>query len=154
MLMQKEIFFQFISQVSGTNDYAHLKITDDFLDDSWILRFKFHISELEPHPQGKGVLNIDPKVSQLVFGIISISLPIMGYLITHDQKSRTLGILILVSGLVVIFGISVSSYSFIVDLSIINSYKIILLLFGNIIGIIIVILGIRKIKDYGVITQN
>lgn len=139
-------FFQFFAEVSGTNDYSHLKISEEGLDDSWILRFKFHISELELHPQGRGMLNLDPKLSQLVFGIMIVSLPIVGYLISRDQKSKILGILITISGLLIIFGTIVYSYYALVY-STTNLDNVIQLSFGNGLGIIIAILGIKKIKN-------
>ena len=76
----------FLSEVSGTHDYAHLKL-DEKLSDSWTMKFVFHIDDLEQHPRGKGILNLDPNLRQILFGIPAIFLPIIGYVITRNSKS-------------------------------------------------------------------
>ena len=83
-------FFYFDSQVSGTNNNAHMKI-DSILDDSWILRFKFHIDEIQSHPAGKGILQIDPQLERILFVIIGIiaisSVTLWEFKIKNERKN-------------------------------------------------------------------
>ena len=142
---QKKHYLQFLSAVTGTNDYVHLKL-DTILPDFWTMKFKFHIDELEPHPEGKGLFNIEPMYRQLIFGIPALVLPFISYIISRETNSKFLGSLILASGIIILFGITINFDSLIQNLdsvNIIDSIKS-----PIIIGIstFLIILGYWKIK--------
>ena len=138
---------QFLSAVTGTNDYAHFTL-DTILPDSWTMRFKLHIDNLEPHPGGKGFFNIEPTYRQLIFGIPSLVLPFISYMISREINSKFLGSLIVVSGIIILIGIIVNLGSLIQNLDsidIIHTIKFIIII---IIATFLIILGSWKIKKY------
>lgn len=124
----------FFSEVSGTNDYATLKL-EESLPNSWVLRFKLQIDEIEEHPHGKGILKLDPSLRQIFFGMPAIVLPFIGYAITRKIESNFVGLLISLSGIVILAGILLS-------LSYMTSQNIVIFA----ISILIIILGLFKIK--------
>ena len=137
-------FLKFFSEVTGTNDYAHLKL-DEYLPNSWIMRFILHIDELEEHPGGKGIFNIEPIFRQLFFGIPALVFPLIAYTITRKVKQRSLGIFIAISGIIIFGGL-------ILNLNTLNEHIInndiirLSQFFGAIsVSILIIILGIFKI---------
>lgn len=90
----------FFSEVSGTNDYATLQLAKP-LPDSWELKFKLHIDELEEHPRGKGLLKIDPSLRQIFLGIPALIFPLVSFGITRKIKSNIIGILIISAGILI-----------------------------------------------------
>jgi len=82
----KNNFLSFITEVSGTHDYAHLKLEQE-LPDSWLMKFKFHIDDLEKHPRGKGILNIDPELREILL-IIPVLIVILGILKMKIQNKK------------------------------------------------------------------
>jgi len=146
--------FQYLSTISGINDYAHMEVNTKIPDNSWILQFKFHISELVPHPMGKGVLNIEPEIRKLVFALPSLVFPFISLIIAKNEKSSLLGMLIIVSGIAIISGFLYSSFVSIENNETFDSYRIIQLSITIITGILILLLGMRKIKNLGVIEKK
>ena len=141
----KKHYLQFLSAVTGTNDYVHLKL-DTVLPDFWTMKFKFHIDELEPHPEGKGFLSIEPAYRQLIFGIPALVLPFISYIISRETNSKFLGSLILVSGIIILFGIIINFDSLIHNLDsthIIDAIKSPIII---VISTFLIILGYWKIK--------
>ena len=71
--------FSFISEVSGTNDYAHFEFLEYITSDEWLMNLQLKIDEIDEHPRGKGVLNIDPsyRIFILVFSIILFTFSII-----------------------------------------------------------------------------
>ena len=55
-----EEFLHFDYEVTGTLDYAHLELDEPISDDSWMLRLKVSLDDIQPHPHGKGFLKIEP----------------------------------------------------------------------------------------------
>jgi predicted neutral ceramidase superfamily lipid hydrolase len=112
------------------------------------MRFKLHIDNLEPHPGGKGFFNIEPTDRQLIFGIPSLVLPFISYMISREINSKFLGSLIVVSGIIILIGIIVNLGSLIQNLDstdIINTIKFTVII---IIATFLIILGSWKIKKY------
>ena len=140
-------FLKFFSEVTGTNDYAHLKL-DEYLPNSWIMRFILHIDELEEHPGGKGIFNIEPIFRQLFFGIPALVFPLIAYTITRKVKQRSLGIFIAISGIIIFGGLILNLNT--LNEHIINNDIIRLSQFFAAISvsIIIIILGIFKMKQF------
>jgi len=142
----------FLSEVSGTHDYAHLKL-DEKLSDSWTMKFVFHIDDLEQHPRGKGILNLDPNLRQILFGIPAIFLPIISYVITRNSTSISFGITMVIVGILILGGTLFNSYqNFSVTID--NNTELIPLLNTNLslviiaISILIIILGIIRMNVY------
>ena len=138
-------YLQFLSTLTGTNDYAHLKL-DTILPDFWTMKFKFHIDELEPHPEGKGLFNIEPMYRQLIFGIPALVLPFISYIISRETNSKFLGSLILVSGIIILLGIIINFDSLIHNLDstdIMDAAKLPIII---VISTFLIILGCSKIK--------
>lgn len=137
----------FFSEVLGTHDYAHLKL-DEELPDSWIMRFILHIDNLEEHPRGKGILNTDPSLLQIVFGIPALVLPFIGFGITRTIKSNSFGITMIIIGFLILSGIMFYQYqtNSLIDFSDNWEWKT----YQNIgilgISILIIILGISKME--------
>ena len=129
----------FSSEVLGTNDYAHLKL-DNKLPDSWKFHFKLHIDELEEHPRGKGIFNIDPQIRQIFFGIPALIFPLIGYGTTRKTYSKFLGTLMIVTGILILGGILSNQNIDANDTSNISLNIAIIT-----ISILIIILGIFKI---------
>tara|TARA_Y100001949_G_scaffold176301_1_gene188904 strand:+ start:1414 stop:2544 length:1131 start_codon:yes stop_codon:yes gene_type:complete len=138
---------QFLSTLTGTNDYAHF-VLDTILPDSWTMRFKLHIDNIEPHPNGKGLLNIEPTYGQLIFGIPSFILPFISYMISREINSKFLGSLIVVAGIIILIGMTVSSGSLIQNLDSVDVIHAIKLTIITIIATLFIILGSWKIKKY------
>jgi len=71
--------FSFISEVSGTNDYAHFEFLEYITSDEWLMNLQLKIDEIDEHPRGKGILNIDPsyRIFILVFSIILFTFSII-----------------------------------------------------------------------------
>lgn len=137
-----EKIFQYYSKVSGTNDYAHSELNEQKLNNSWNMKFKLHISELIPHPLGKGIINIQPDLRQLFFGIPSLFLPVIGFLLSKHQSSKSLGIIILLSGIIIFFGIFYS----ILNNQTHSNIDMIQLSIILPVNVLILLLGIRKIQ--------
>jgi len=53
---------------------------------------------------GQGFLPFDQKTRGIGLGIPSAALPIIGYFISRKESSKTLGILIIISGLLIVIG--------------------------------------------------
>ncbi len=136
----KNDVLSFSSQVLGTNDYGHLKL-DDELPDSWKMSFKFHINELEEHPRGKGILNIDPQLRQLLFGIPILIFPFIGYTITRKIKSKIFGSLMIILGILILSGILINQ-----NFDMNNILYVSTNLFVIALSILIIILGILKMR--------
>ena len=136
---------EFFSEVTGTNDYAHLKLDDD-LPNSWMMTFILHIDELEEHPRGKGILNIEPEFRQLFFGIPALIFPLIAYTITRKIEHRSLGIFMTISGVIIAGGLILNFNT--LNEHIINNDVIRLSqFFGTVsVSILIIILGIFKMK--------
>ena len=143
---------QFLSAVTGTNDYAHFTL-DTILPDSWTMRFKLYIDNLEPHPGGKGFLGIDPTDRQLIFGIPSFVLPFISYMISREISSKFLGGLIVVSGIIILIGITINLSSLIQNLDSTDITHIIKFTIMIIIATFLIILGSWKIKKYTIRRQ-
>ena len=134
----------FSSQVLGTNDYAHLKL-DEELPNSWLMKFKFHIDELEEHPHGKGVLKLEPEIRQIVLGLPALIFPFIAYVMMRKINSFYPGGIMIVIGIIIITGILANltqNNLFVINLNI--------AILG--ISVLIIILGIfkmllRKKKD-------
>ena len=136
---------EFFSEVTGTNDYAHLKLDDD-LPNSWIMRFLLHIDELEDHPRGKGILNIEPEFRQLFFGIPALIFPLIVYTVTRKVEKSSLGIFMTISG-VIIFGGLILNFNTLNEHIINNDIIHLSQFFGSVsVSILIIILGIFKMK--------
>tara|TARA_B110000438_G_scaffold229922_1_gene224810 strand:- start:1175 stop:2260 length:1086 start_codon:yes stop_codon:yes gene_type:complete len=131
-------YLSFYSEVMGTNDYAHLKL-DEELSDSWLMKFKFHINELEEHPHGKGILKLDPDIRQIILGIPALIFPFISYGITRKTKSNYFGIMMIITGLLILGSILFNFNQ--INLSMTN-----LSIGISIISVLIIILGILKIK--------
>ena len=129
----------FSSEVLGTNDYAHLQL-DDKLPNSWKINFKLHIDELEEHPRGKGIFNIDPQLRQIFFGIPALIFPFIGYGITKKTHSKFFGITMIVTGILIFSGILSNQ-----NLDMNNALTLFLNISIIAISILIIILGIFKI---------
>ena len=74
--------FEFNSQVTGTNDYAHYEFGKYITSDEWLMNLQLQIKQIDEHPHGKGILNIDPifRVMILIFAIILSILTITFFL--------------------------------------------------------------------------
>ena len=81
-------YIEFISEVSGTTDYAHFLLPDSVSDDSWVMRFTLHIDELKPHPEGKGFLQVDPTTRQLLIGIFFIMFVIALLITVYYRRKK------------------------------------------------------------------
>ena len=136
---------QFLSAVTGTNDYAHFTL-DTILPDSWTMRFKLHVDNLEPHPGGKGFLGIEPTDRQLIFGIPSFVLPFISYMISREISSKFLGSLIVVSGIIILLGLIINLDSIIQNLYSVNIMDTIKFPTIIVITVFLIILGCSKIK--------
>ncbi len=130
----------FFSEVSGTNDYAHLKLNQE-LSDSWEMRFKLHIDELEEHPRGKGILKLEPLLRQLLLGLPALVLPFISYGLTRNKKSSFIGILMISIGILIISGILFNQDS-IFDYNAFTYQNIVII----VIAIAIIILGLLRTK--------
>ena len=115
------------------------------------MKFIFHIDDIEEHPRGKGILNIDPILCQILFGIPAIFLPLIGYVITRNSKSIFFGITMIIIGISILGGTLFNSYqNFSLELE--NSTELIPLFNTNlslviiVISILIIILGIIRIN--------
>ena len=142
----------FLSRVTGTHDYAHLKLNDE-LPNSWLMKFKFHIEDLDEHPRGKGILNIDPELRQIFLGLPALIFPFIGYVITLNQKSSHIGIMLLSIGIIILSGILFNFYQINSSIDGYESEKIYEFLtiqnFGILtISVLIIILGITRIKSF------
>jgi len=137
---------EFFSEVTGTNDYAHLKL-DEYLPNSWIMQFILHIDEVEDHPRGKGIFSIEPTSRQLFFGIPALILPLISYVVTRKSELGTLGIFMTISG-VIIFGGLIMSINTLNEHMINNNIIRLSQFFGAIsVSILVIILGIFKMKS-------
>ena len=97
--------FNINSQISGTIDYAHYDLGIPLSNDFWILKFKMHIDTFEAHPSGKGILNLDPQLRQLLFGLPTFIFPLVSFLIIKKSPSKLIGFLIIINGLIISLGI-------------------------------------------------
>lgn len=76
---EKSKNFHFTSILSGTNDYSHIEL-DNILPDDWKLTLNLSIDQITLHPQGKGILQLDPHLRNLIFGSLILILIILGIL--------------------------------------------------------------------------
>ena len=60
--------FEFNSEITGTNDYAHYEFTKYIKNDEWLMKLQLEIQQLDEHPHGKGILNIDPVFRVIILG--------------------------------------------------------------------------------------
>jgi len=97
--------FNINSQTSGTLDYAHHDLGIPLSNDFWILKFKMHIDTFEEHPHGKGILNLDPQLRQLLLGLPTFIFPLASFLIIKKSPSKLIGFLIIINGLIISLGI-------------------------------------------------
>ena len=97
--------FNINSQTSGTLDYAHHDLGIPLSNDFWILKFKMHIDTFEEHPSGKGILNLDPQLRQLLLGLPTFIFPLVSFLIIKKSPSKLIGLLIIINGLIISLGI-------------------------------------------------
>ena len=145
IFVEPQQHLQFISEVTGTNDYAHLTL-DTPLPDFWTMKFKLHIDNLEPHPGGKGFLDIEPAYRQLIFGIPALVLPFISYIISREINSKFLGSLIVISGIIILLGLIINSDSIIQNLYGVNIMDTIKFPIIIVITSFLIILGCSKIK--------
>ena len=145
-----EDVLSFTSEVLGTNDYGHLRL-DEELPNSWEMRFKLNIKELQEHPRGKGILNLDPELRQIFLGLPALILPFVGYGISRKIKSNSFGIMAVIIGIIISSGILFNIYQ--IDSSIVenqsaNIFESIsnLNLVIILISVLIIILGITKLN--------
>ena len=132
--------FHIDSQATKSNDYAHFDLGDPIID-SWILRFKLHIEELDKNPQGKGIFQLDPTVRQILFGIPALVLPTTVLLLSKNQQNKKLSSLIILDGVIIFFGILsnlVINYQINNPLAIVSNYLGLVLIFS----IFVISLGI------------
>lgn len=96
---------------------------------------------------GEGFLPFDHKVRGIGLGIPSVALPIIAYVISKKEPSKTLGILIIISGLLTVIG-SVAFLAMQGSVSTGEVEKSRMSEFAPVIaiGLVIVGLGILKIK--------
>ena len=100
----EENFFHIDSQVTNTNDYVHYDL-GEFAPDSWSLRFKLDIEKLDDHPNGKGILQLEPNIRQILLGIPVIILPAIVLLYLKNQSNKKLSLLVMSNGVIIFFGI-------------------------------------------------
>jgi len=100
--------FHFDSQITATNDYAHYSLDAPLSNEYWVLRFKIHIDNLEEHPYGKGILNLDPSIRQIILGFPGLIIPILSYFIVKNSPSKPIGFLITLNGSIIFVGLFVS----------------------------------------------
>jgi len=110
------------------------------------MRFKLHIDNLEPHPGGKGFFNIEPTDRQLIFGIPSLVLPFISYMISREINSKFLGSLIVISGIIILLGLIINLDSIIQNLYSVNIMDTIKFPTIIVITVFLIILGCSKIK--------
>ena len=91
-------YFHFDSFVSGNNDYAHYKLDNALSTQEWIMRLVLTLDQVDKHPEGKGVLGIDP-ISRNYF-LLGASIILVLSIVTLSVriKSLILGIFILIFG--------------------------------------------------------
>ncbi|MEM3008234.1 MAG: hypothetical protein QXY15_09290 [Candidatus Nitrosotenuis sp.] len=139
--------FHFDSQVTATNDNAHYDIGAPLSDSKWLMRFKLHLDLVEKYPEGSGFLPFNRIIRGLVLGVPAIFLPIISYVLTKNKPSTLLGILMVVSGSMIIATMIYSitpqelEQAFNID---VNSAK--LRVAYSLFGIFIITSGILKIK--------
>ena len=114
------------------------------------MRFKLHVDNLEPHPGGKGFLSIEPTDRQLIFGIPSLVLPFISYMISREISSKFLGSLIVVSGIIILLGLIINLDSLIQNLYSVNIMDTIKFTIIIVIATFLIILGSWKIKKYAI----
>ena len=96
---------------------------------------------------GQGFLPFDHKVRGVALGIPSVVLPIVAYFISKGVPSKTLGVLIIISGLLTVIG-SVAFLAVQSSISTMESDKNRMSEFAPVIavGVFIIALGVVKIK--------
>ena len=62
----------FSSEVLGTNDYAHYEFSKYITSNEWLMNLELQIKEIDEHPHGKGILNIDPVFRVIILGLAII----------------------------------------------------------------------------------
>ena len=137
---------KFSAEVSGTLDYAHYELPFILPEDSWILRFKFNLTDILPHPHGKGILQLEPELRQLFLGIPSIISAFVSFFVIRKTQSSFYGIMLLIVGVILTIGLS--SF-FLINFSSFSNFSehTIRNILGISIGVIILILGIKKTLD-------
>ena len=95
---------------------------------------------------GQGFLPFDHKIRGVTLGIPSVALPIIAYVITRNEPSKILGILITISGLLTVIGSA--AFLGMQDITAMGETKSRASEFAPVIaiGALIVGLGIMKIK--------
>ncbi len=64
--------FEFNSEITGTNDYAHYEFSKYITSNEWLMNLELQIKEIDEHPHGKGILNIDPVFRVIILGLAII----------------------------------------------------------------------------------
>lgn len=105
---------------------------------------------------GEGFLPFDPKARGVGLGIAGAALPIIGYFISRKEPSKTLGVMILVSGLLIVIG---SGTFLAIQGSMTNSDGVernVMTEFGPVIavGVFIIALGTIRIKKSSKVAVN
>lgn len=124
--------FYIDSQVTKSNDYAHFDLGEPIMD-SWILRFKLHIEELDKNPQGKGIFQLEPTVRQILFGMPALVLPTTVLFLSKNQRNKKLSSLIILDGVIIFFGILsnlVINYQINNSLTILSNYLSLVMIFS------------------------
>jgi len=138
--------FHFDSFISGTNDYAHYELDKILSSQEWIMRLLLTIDNVEKHPAGKGFLNLDPSLRNIVFILPSIILSLGISIFSFKIKSQGLGILMSIIGVLFLI-ITLSSLitnNFFDEISVYN--KNINTIIVMIIGIFLIIYGASRTK--------
>ena len=139
----------FFSEVTGTTDYATLNL-EDSLPNSWTLRFKLHIDELESHPRGKGILGMDPSLRQIIFGFPALFSPFVSYLLIRKTNSKFLASLIILSGVMILSNLLFNFESLISNFENMNYFSSILSIAAMTLSTILIILGLTKLKKHAI----
>ena len=97
-------YFHIDSQVTNSNDYAHYDLIE-FVPDSWNLRFKLDIEKLDAHPNGKGILQLEPNMRQIFLGIPVIVLSPIVLLYLKNHHNKKISLLVMSNGVMIFSGI-------------------------------------------------
>jgi len=137
--------FYFDSQVSGTNANAHLDLGKSLSDNQWVMRFKFHIDTIQSYPDGSGLLHLSSLMRGLIFGVPSLVLPIISFIISKNTLSKLLGYLILVSGMFSFVGLMSANLTNYDQFFNFETMWSTLKFLSVVISVVIIILGIVKL---------
>lgn len=98
---------------------------------------------------GKSFLPLDVKIRGIVVGVPTAVLPIMAFFLSRKTKSRFLGLLTLITGILMMGGSLATTMSGDQSISDLESFgkSIALFLPVLVLGMFVVILGISKLND-------